>query len=220
MSSPSSFDQEYFSGNGSNYKDYTKMDDDQYWLKRLNPILNYVQSGHLLELGCAYGYFLKRATNSFNVYGLDISKFALEQAKRNCPKAKLEAWDINTSLPFRDEGFDVIASFDTLEHVANINFCVKEISRVLKKNGLLVLQIPIKNVIMNLLGFLDSDKTHVSVMPEEQICNLLYRNSLPLILRKSLWSFSPSLDVWSSNSVLRHVFPHVYYICRKNGQVN
>ncbi len=196
------------------------MDDDQYWLKRLNLILNYVQSGHLLELGCAFGYFLKQATSFFDVYGLDISKYALEQAKRNCPKAKLEVWNINTGLPFRDEKFDVIASFDTLEHVANINFCVKEISRVLRKNGLLVLQLPIKNVIMNLLSFLDTDETHVSVMPEKQICNLLYRNSLPLILRKSLWSFSPSLDVWSSKSILRHVFPHVYYICRKKRQVN
>jgi SAM-dependent methyltransferase len=46
------------------------------------------------------------------------------------------------TLPFKDNSFDLVLSLDYLEHLDNDDLCLKEIRRVLKKNGLLILAIP------------------------------------------------------------------------------
>lgn len=217
MVSHQKFNKDYFNGQGSNYRDYVEMDSDYYWSRRLHPLLRYVKSGRLLELGCAYGFFLKRASRFFNVSGLDISEHALKQAKKNLPSSKLKACDLNHKLPFGESEFDVIASFDTLEHVKNIVSCIEEISRVLRKRGFFAFQVPIKNIAMRLFGFLDMDETHVSVTSEEAMLNLLSRNDLSPIMKRSFFTISSKVEIWSGKRIARHLLPHIYYICQKTG---
>jgi SAM-dependent methyltransferase len=212
------FNKEYFNGKGSNYKDYNEMDCDHYWMKRLNPLLNYVKRGRLLELGCAYGFFLKRAKRFFDVIGLDVSEYALEQTRFHTPECRLEACDLNNRLPFGESEFDVIAAFDTLEHVVNMDFCIGEISRVLKRGGFFVFQVPVRNVSTRLLGFLDMDKTHVSITSEEKLMSLFSRNCLHLLEGMSLYTIPvvPALiEIWSGKRIARYVLPYIYGICKK-----
>ncbi len=45
-------------------------------------------------------------------------------------------------LPFRDECFDIVYSYQTLEHVSNVERCMQEMIRVAKSGGGLILQFP------------------------------------------------------------------------------
>jgi len=221
MPSNNPFNREYFNGDGSNYKDYNEMDCNHYWLKRLNPILNYVKQGRLLELGCAYGFFLKRAKKFFDVIGLDVSEYALEQTRYHVPKCHLEAYDLNNKLPFDEGEFDVIAAFDTLEHVKNIDLCIGEISRVLKHKGYFAFQVPVRNIITKLLGFFDMDETHVSIMAEEKLVRLLQLNGLSIMMKSSLYTIPkiPTLiEIWSRKRIATYILPYMYCICKKSAE--
>lgn len=53
--------------------------------------------------------------------------------------------DINTTpLPYPDGNFDVVIASHVIEHLSNIDFCLKEMDRVLKKGGILLIATPTK----------------------------------------------------------------------------
>lgn len=136
-------DTRYFKkyANGAGYE---KQKDNPTFDKRLRELasLGY-KTGKLLDLGCAFGFFLTKAEKiGFETYGIDISKLAIKKADKNC-KAKLYQLDISKEkLPFTSNFFDVVTMFDTLEHLENYIFTLKEDYRVLKKGGILLIQVP------------------------------------------------------------------------------
>jgi SAM-dependent methyltransferase len=72
--------------------------------------------GALLEIGCAYGFFLAEARAHFQrVVGTDVSDAALAHA-RNALGLDARAGDF-PSLEFGAERFDVVCLWDTLEHL-------------------------------------------------------------------------------------------------------
>ncbi len=50
---------------------------------------------------------------------------------------------ISGKIPFKDNSFDLITCFAVLHHIPNVSFVFKEISRVLKPNGFLLLREPV-----------------------------------------------------------------------------
>jgi len=95
----------------------------------------------ILDHGCGTGrhYFLLKS-KGFNVYGCDNSKTALKFIRGIDPKAKLKKCDVS-KLPYKSNFFDGVASIAVIQHatIKKIKKTIKEISRVLKKNGLLFL---------------------------------------------------------------------------------
>jgi len=45
-------------------------------------------------------------------------------------------------LPYREESFDFVSALDVLEHIENDKLAVSEISRILKKNGIVMITVP------------------------------------------------------------------------------
>jgi ubiquinone/menaquinone biosynthesis C-methylase UbiE len=99
----------------------------------------------VLEIGCGRGdntlYLSKRVKS---IIGIDYSKDAIDIAnsirkksstktQKNTKFLKMKA----DKLLFDDESFDMVIMIDTIDHLNDIelNKCMKEISRVLKKNG-------------------------------------------------------------------------------------
>ena len=91
----------------------------------------------ILDAACGDGRFLELTGNS-NIIGLDISLSLLNAAKKKGLKNILILGDLE-NLPFKDSVFDEIFAVRVLGHLPNINNAINEISRVLKKNGMVVI---------------------------------------------------------------------------------
>lgn len=100
----------------------------------------------VLDAACGTGYGSKiLAENAKCVKGIDISKDAVNYANEHYSKENVSfiRGDV-TELPFEDNSFDVIVSFETIEHIKNYNSFMNECSRVLKPEGFFVCSTPNK----------------------------------------------------------------------------
>lgn len=172
------YSKDYFFGHKrSNYRDYYMMDNDWYWEPVISVIKDCGISGKILDIGCAFGFLLKRAKPYFmEIYGLDISDFAINEAKKQIPSAKLQIFDIEKEeLPYPDDFFDLITAIDVLEHTGSIKESLKKIIPKLNNQGYLIIVVPIKNTwagkIWHILA--DKDKSHVSVPARKEILDII-----------------------------------------------
>jgi len=129
------YSKKYFKG--GEYLDYEEEKTDllSNFNNRLEQILKYKKSGKLLDIGASYGYFCEAAKNHFNVAGIDVSKDAVEEAKK--AGLKVECGDyLNKKYSTK---FDLITMWDTVEHLVFPDKYFKKIHSDLRKNGILVL---------------------------------------------------------------------------------
>ncbi len=99
----------------------------------------------LLNLGCGdgeYDLYLKRYYKK--IISLDINKNDLKIAKKLNNNINYILADAQ-NLPLKNNIFDEIVCVDVLEHIKNDTIAAKEISRILKKQGLFILTAPNKN---------------------------------------------------------------------------
>lgn len=93
----------------------------------------------VLDAGCGTGAnlnWLERYTNVENIYGIDLIDTALTFCKERNLKNLAQA--SATDLPFADESFDMITSFDVLVQIPGEGAdekAIAEMYRVLKKGG-------------------------------------------------------------------------------------
>jgi len=186
------FSKDYFYGRiNSNYQNYDWYDNDQRWDFIIKRIKNLSCGGKILDIGCAFGFFLKRIAPFFNeVHGVDISEFAIERAKKQIPSAKLIVSDIEAeSLPYPDGCFDVITAFDVLEHTQSIDKSIAKIIPKLKEKGYLIISLPVKDILGGrIFSFFDKDITHVSVPAKKQLFDIIKKNNLQIIERYFFFS--------------------------------
>jgi 2-polyprenyl-3-methyl-5-hydroxy-6-metoxy-1,4-benzoquinol methylase len=95
----------------------------------------------VLDLGCAQGIlsFFLRQKGGFWVH----TDQDFENLKTTQGLLKKNLIQVGTGiLPFKSQAFDLVISLDYLEHLEDDEQCLEEISRILKKNGQLVLATP------------------------------------------------------------------------------
>lgn len=109
-------------------------------LKEMN-FLN--KNDYFLEIGCAQGYYLKKALlKTNNVFGMDVNETFIKKAKKTKAKVKVAS---ATNLPYKKDFFDYVLCTEVLEHVFNWKKSVKEIYRVTKKNGRVIVTVPLEH---------------------------------------------------------------------------
>lgn len=104
-------------------------------------IIKNINFKNCLDIGCASGYTISEIANSYPkaaYFGIDVYDKAIIFAKKNYPNIKFKVASAE-KLPFRDEGFDLVLCYETIEHVENPIACLLEIKRVLKKDGTFIL---------------------------------------------------------------------------------
>jgi len=107
----------------------------------------------ILEIGCGIGSVVfELSRQGYDVTGIDISGEAIEYGLKKYGDIRLEVQAAET-LPYEDQYFDVVLSFDLFEHIANIDRHVSEVRRVLRPGGYYLFQTPNKfsNVIYETL---------------------------------------------------------------------
>jgi ubiquinone/menaquinone biosynthesis C-methylase UbiE len=100
---------------------------------------DYLSSGiKILDIGCGTGLILERIKSKVKVkIGIDISRGMLFKAKAR------RLWVFQSdvlSLPFKDNSFDLVYSFKVLAHVEEIKRAIKEMTRIVRPGGYLVLE--------------------------------------------------------------------------------
>jgi 2-polyprenyl-3-methyl-5-hydroxy-6-metoxy-1,4-benzoquinol methylase len=119
-------------------------------IKRYNEILDvfekYRSTGRLLDVGCGVGLFLEVAiTRGWEVYGTEYSERAVEicQSKGiNMKRGALAAKD------FGGLEFDVVTSFEVIEHISNPQEDMREVIALMRKGGLFYCTTPNFNALM------------------------------------------------------------------------
>ena len=100
-----------------------------------------------LDAACGEGYgSAMLSMSATSVEGVDISQQAVGHAKQrygHLPGTEFQVADC-TRLPYGDEEFDRVVSFETLEHLAEHDELLAEFKRVLKPEGCLILSSPDK----------------------------------------------------------------------------
>jgi len=92
-------------------------------------------TGRVCELGCGTGLYSRAIANAGCVVcAVDFSFPMLAAAKRS-GTGRLVCADCSKPLPFEDATFDVVASFDALTYVADLDFVFRESKRILKRGG-------------------------------------------------------------------------------------
>jgi len=102
--------------------------------------VNIRKTDNLLDIGCGGGYVSKELKERFgcNVTGIDASRVAIKTAKlvnKSIDFMQMPA----TSLEFEGDQFDVAICLGVLEHIEEIDSFLSELTRVVKKNGKIVI---------------------------------------------------------------------------------
>ena len=94
----------------------------------------------ILDIGCGGGLLSEPMCRlGANVVGIDASKKNIEVARFHARKSKLKI-DYRVASPEKlntNVKFDVILNMEIVEHVENIDFFIKESSKLLKQNGVM-----------------------------------------------------------------------------------
>ena len=116
---------------------------------RLTPLANKIIKAYklsnkskILDGGCGKGYLLyeiKKILPKINIYGFDISGYAIKHSKIEIKK-DIFKYDANKKFKFKKKFFDLVISFGTLHNLKlnKLFSCIKEIERVGKKKFIMV----------------------------------------------------------------------------------
>jgi ubiquinone/menaquinone biosynthesis C-methylase UbiE len=160
------------------------------WSK-LNPFIPHESGIIILDFGCGAGEILseiKKLNPKAKLIGLDVSRYALNEAKQKLPGVELYQIEDGEKVPILDDSIDFVFSSEVIEHVYDTENMVSEIHRILKPGGKLLLTTPyhgfVKNLIILLSGKFDShfDPTgpHVRFFSKKTLIDLLEKFNLKL----------------------------------------
>jgi SAM-dependent methyltransferase len=128
----------------------------------------------VLDAACGEGYgSALLAEVAAEVTGVDIDAASVAHARARYagkPNLRYECADA-ARLPFADRSFDLVVSFETLEHLAAQQELLAGFARVLADDGVLVISSPDKRTYSELAGF--RNEFHVRELYREELLDLL-----------------------------------------------
>lgn len=117
-------------------------------LKRYLFASDFCRDKQVLDVACGTGYgAYELAQVSRNVAGIDVSNESIEYAKQRYHKENINFQTMDAChLTFSDQVFDTVCSFETIEHLSDAKAFLREITRVLKADGIFLVSTPcVKN---------------------------------------------------------------------------
>lgn len=149
-----------------------------------------VEGKVVLDIASGSGYgsaFL--GTTAKLVYGVDINADAIAYAKKNYASKNVSfIKGDGIKIPLEDNAVDVVVSFETIEHIEDYKTFMKEVKRVLKDDGLLILSTP------NDAEFPESNHFHIYEFEHKELKELIAK-----FFRQTKWYFEAT---WLSNALL------------------
>jgi ubiquinone/menaquinone biosynthesis C-methylase UbiE len=144
--------------------------------------------GVVLDIGSADGMFTRvilDKTKAKKIIGVDVLKNSVDWANKHWRKNKRMKFKVGDAhkLEFKARSFDAVFALEVLEHVYDPDQVLKEIKRVLKKNGYALFLVPTDSLLFRFIWFLWT-KMRGRVWKETHIQT--YRNNyLPKVCQKA-----------------------------------
>jgi SAM-dependent methyltransferase len=117
-----------------------------YWgehAARYRFALDHIERKRVLDIACGTGYGIGLLqTSAAFVCGVDVDPEAARQAVSECSDRSAVLLGNGVGLPFADGSYDVITSFETIEHLEDRVGFLSELERVLTADGVLLLSTP------------------------------------------------------------------------------
>lgn len=167
-------------------KNYTYRNLISFFLPYIN------QNKSILDIGCSVGtidFFL--SDKAKKIVGIDISKKAIEVAKKNSEILHVSDNVFFKVLKFPEQyiqkKFDLIICSEVLEHISNDSLALRIIYSSLKRNGTGIISIPSKNAPLYKLGFLkmfDMKVGHLRRYTLEELSDLMKQTDFKIIKRQ------------------------------------
>jgi SAM-dependent methyltransferase len=105
-----------------------------------------VVHGKVIELGCGWGRGVERLISVSNHYtGLDKNKGLINALQQKYPKSYFNTADFPELSEFKNDSFDLVITFQVIEHIQNDDEFLKEAKRILKPGGKIILTTVNKN---------------------------------------------------------------------------
>jgi SAM-dependent methyltransferase len=144
--------------------------------------------GCILEDGCGIGMYVEHLSEyGGTVIGLEYDFERVAEARKNSPHIVNAAGE---SVPLPSSTFDLILSHEVLEHVQDDRAAIREMIRVLRPSGRIVLFVPNRGYPFETHGMYWKGKYHFG--------NKLFVNYLPRALRNKL---APHVRVYSKGDL-------------------
>ncbi|MDA1329730.1 MAG: class I SAM-dependent methyltransferase [Chloroflexi bacterium] len=163
------FDKEYFQS--ARYARVSFARYSQYWWSNRYYALLAAKhgppSGKVLEVGCGLGHLLQRLTGQYEVHGVDVNEWALEQSRNNVPQGHFALRSAEDLSLYEDSTFQIVIAKHVTEHLPNPEKAIQEIGRVLAPGGIFVMGTPNTDSPMHArkgktwVGY--QDPTHISL---------------------------------------------------------
>ena len=177
---------------------YQQIIRDSEWAQ----IANYIpKNSKFLDVGCGAGYSLMRASQDLNceVEGTDADpgSHGVGRYIKNMVNTVAIKQGFAEDLPYANESFDVVYSSHVLEHVNSESKSLKEMKRVLKDNGTLIIGMP--TATMATINYLSQFvfTTHIKIY--EFFRNSFSKNALNnfiKIFRVNSHSYPRAKSIW------------------------
>lgn len=126
--------------------EYRHYDIEEIYFKSVEKIFNFVikelanfypSRGRLLDIGCAYGFFLELVgNNGWEAYGIEVDKKMVEY----CDSKNIKVFNSDIEAFKGDEDYDVITFFSVLSLLKNFDLAIKKAAKLLRKNGIIVIR--------------------------------------------------------------------------------
>jgi len=191
---------------------------------RYEVALSLLQGGQrLLDIGCWNGGFLSRVQQAGlyrELHGVDIVAEGVESARNRGFQA--QTVDLNREpLPFPDQHFDGVTILAVLEHIFDPHSTIREIHRVLRPRGELVIDVPNVSSLTNrariLFGrlpvtSLDAgwDGGHLHYFTKHALDQFLRKEGFDVLARKTTGGQSRLRERWISL-----MGGELIYLCRR-----
>lgn len=115
----------------------------QQHILRYNFAVDKLWSGaRVLDVACGAGYGTHvLSKHDVEIVGVDYDETAIQFAQSRYPSLKFQLGNA-LELSFSDSIFDIVVSFETIEHVTDANAFIAEMQRILVPGGLLIISTP------------------------------------------------------------------------------
>lgn len=164
-------------------KEFGNIDSNLRFLQETNQISYQTK---ILEIGSGNGSLLNYLyRRGYDILGIEINESRLEESKNIYGDLPLNIVK-SEKLPFPDNYFDVVISFDVFEHILDSDKHLQEVRRVLKNKGFYLLQTPNKwtNVIFETIrwkSFTKWQKEHCSLHNYWEIISRFNKNGFEVV---------------------------------------